>query len=279
MIRNSGIPKVIKEFDIQRDGLKATIVIIEPAFKIEDKSLSGKQILGNLERHGRRCYKSEDMISETSAIPFLEHAIRIGHFSIIEHEKITVSLIVDRGISHEWVRHRLAAYSQESTRYVNYGKRGFQYIYPFFFDMGSPEYQEWENGIIDAAFHYLKLLALGAKPQRARTLLPNSLKTELVATHNIRQWRHIFYQRGDKAAHEQYRQILLPICAEFQKRIPVLFDDLEIDWRNSVIKIKPKEEMLKILDRLAYWLEDTHYPAQDDISDLRKRIQNLVIAT
>lgn len=273
-INNNGNPELVESFEI--DG--ATISVIRPAFRIEDDLVHfGGRILKSLEAAGRTCYKSESKTTETSAYPFLEHAIEIGHFSIIEHEKVTVRLIIDRGISHEWVRHRLAAYSQESTRYVNYGKRGFQYIYPVFFEKDSPVYEEWKGAVADATRHYLKLLALGRKPQEARGVLPNSIKTELIATHNIRQWRHIFSQRGDKAAHSQFREILLPVLAEFQKFIPVLFDGFKIDWQNQVIKIKPKEEMVEMLNALER--EVSREDLKEAFGDLRRELQNIVLAT
>ena len=76
---------------------------------------------------------------------------------------------------------------------------------------------------------YNQLIELGATPQEARTVLPNSLKTEIVMTYNIREWRHFFKLRCSKGAHPQMREIAIPLLKEFQKRIPVLFDDIAIE--------------------------------------------------
>ena len=224
MVKTDGIPEIIEEIGI--NGAKITV--IAPAFKIEDE-IDSQKILENLEKYGRVCYKSEDRITPESAAAFLKGAMSRGHFSIIEHEKITVRVICDRGVTHEWVRHRLASYSQESTRYCNYGKLGFQYIYPFFFELGSPEYQEWKQAISEATLRYINLLKLGRSPQEARGVLPNSLKTEIIVTHNIREWRHFFYLRCAAGAHSQMREIAIPLLKTFQKEVPCLFDDFQIN--------------------------------------------------
>ena len=229
MIKTDGIPQVIESFKIGT----TKISVITPAFKIEDR-IDGKKILKALERYGRVCYKSEERITPESVGSFLKRAIERGHFSIIEHEKVTVRVICDRGVTHEWVRHRLASYSQESTRYCNYGKLGFQYIYPSFFEFDSLEYREWREAIKDATLHYLNLLKLGRSPQEARGVLPNSLKTEIIVTHNLREWRHFFYLRCSAEAHPQIREIAILLLKEFQKRIPVLFDDFKINEEKMI---------------------------------------------
>lgn len=205
--------------------------IIKPYFIIEDK-INGQKILKNLERYGRTCYKSEDKITPTSAKDFIKKILKMGHESIIEHEKVTVRVICDRGITHEWVRHRLASYSQESTRYCNYAKGKFgseiTLIEPFFFKDNKKKYQIWKKAMQESERAYLNLIKLGATPQEARSVLPNSLKTEIVITYNIRQWRHFFKLRCSPAAHPQMREITVPLLKEFQKRIPVLFDDFVI---------------------------------------------------
>lgn len=232
-IETNGIPKIVESFEIEG----ATINVVTPAFKIEDK-VDGNKLLKALEKYGRVCYKSEERTNLESAGIFIKNTMDRGHFSIIEHEKITVRVICDRGVSHEWVRHRIASYSQESTRYCNYGKLGFQYIYPSFFKLGSPEYLEWKEAIKDSSLHYLKLLKLGCSPQWARGVLPNSLKTEIIITHNLREWRHLFYLRCSVGAHPQIREIAIPILKQFQKRIPVLFDDFEIDKEEGTASTK-----------------------------------------
>lgn len=207
--------------------------IIKATFVIEDL-IDGEEILKKIERAGRTCYKSEDKITVDSAAKFVRMIRDLGHESIIEHEKITVRIICDRGVTHEIVRHRLASYSQESTRYCNYGKSKFgneiTVIEPCFWQSDSPQdkerYEIWEKAIEEAEKAYLKLIELGATPQEARSVLPNSLKTEIVTTMNIREWRHFFKLRTSNAAHPQMREIARPLLDEFKKRIPVLFDDI-----------------------------------------------------
>lgn len=208
--------------------------IIKPIFIIEDK-IDGNEILNKIERAGRTCYKSEDKISVDSSKQFIKKIMKIGHESVIEHEKITVRIICDRGVTHEIVRHRIASYSQESTRYCNYSNNKFgneiTVIEPSFWDKNSKKdkikYDIWKEALIKAEEAYLKLIELGATPQEARSVLPNSLKTEIVVTMNIREWRHFFKLRTSKAAHPQMQEIARPILDEFKKLIPVLFDDIE----------------------------------------------------
>ncbi|MDD2646670.1 MAG: FAD-dependent thymidylate synthase [Patescibacteria group bacterium] len=200
--------------------------VIKPSFIIEDE-VDGKKILKNLEKYARTCYKSEDKICEGSAEKLIANILKRGHESVIEHEKVTVRLICDRGVTHELVRHRLASYSQESTRYCDYHKKGsIQVIEPFFF-AGNPEkYAAWQKAMEDTEQAYNKLIELGATPQEARSVLPNSLKTEIVTTFNLREWRHFFKLRTSAAAHPQMREIIIPLLAEFKKRIPIIFDDI-----------------------------------------------------
>lgn len=203
--------------------------IIEPRFEIVDL-LDGNEMLKRIERAGRVCYKSEAGITNDSAIRFVKNIIRSGHESVIEHEKITVKIICDRGVSHEIVRHRIASYSQESTRYCNYYAEKFgnelTFIKPYFWNKDFAKYKIWENTMLYIEKAYMELIEAGAKPQEARSVLPNSLKTEIIVTMNLREWRHFFKLRADKAAHPQMRQIALPLLKEFQNEIPVIFDNL-----------------------------------------------------
>ena len=152
------------------------------------------------------------------------------HLSVIEHSFITVRVICDRGVSHEIVRHRLASYTQESTRYCNYSKGKFgneiTVIKPCFWDESSEEHRIWLETINYIEDSYNKLIALGAKPQEARSILPNSLKTEIVITMNLREWYHFFKLRTNTTAHPQMREIAMPLLKEFQKRIPIIFDGI-----------------------------------------------------
>ena len=183
-----------------------------------------------LERCGRVCYKSEDKITEGSAEKFIGMILKSGHESVLEHEKLTVKFICDRGVTHEIVRHRIASYSQESTRYCNYSKDKFgnelTFIRPCFWADDSEEYAVWKQAMEDIEKTYVKLISLGAKPEEARSILPNSLKTEIVCTMNLREWRHFFRLRTAERAHPQIREISVALLDELKKRIPVIFDDI-----------------------------------------------------
>lgn len=187
-------------------------------------------ILKSIELAGRTCYKSEDLIDQNSAKDFVQKILASGHHSVIEHINITVRFICDRGVSHELVRHRLASYSQESTRYANYSKQKFgreiTVVKPFFWKDGSLEYSVWLSAMKRAEEAYMKLIDAGASPEEARSVLPNSLKTEIVMTCNIREWRHVLSLRCSPAAHPQMRELMLPLLRELAGRIPVLFEDL-----------------------------------------------------
>ena len=203
--------------------------IIDPSFEILALP-EGESALRIIELAGRTCYKSEDKISAGTAPSFVARIVGSGHESVIEHSSATVRFITDRGVTHELVRHRLAAYSQESTRYANYAKDRFgseiTVIRPPFWPEDAPQYAIWKRSMEEAEAAYLALAAAGAKAQEARSVLPNSLKTEIVMTANFREWRHVFRLRCDAAAHPQIRQLMLPLLAEFHRRVPVLFDDL-----------------------------------------------------
>lgn len=201
--------------------------IIQPSVEI----MSATPFLTkNIEAAIRTCYKSEDRIEEGSDIKIIEAIKSNNHESCLEHGAITVRFICDRGVTHELVRHRIAAYSQESTRYCNYSKDKFDnqltFIEPFFFLGKKHEYNSWENMCSSSEASYFNLLRLGATPQEARSVLPNSLKTEIVMTANPREWRHVFTMRTSNAAHPQIRQVMCPLLAEFKKQWNVLFNDV-----------------------------------------------------
>jgi len=288
--------------------------VIKPGYKIMGIFPDEKDCLQWLERIGRTCYKSEDRITEESAPKFVRSILKLDrmdklhkrvrtiielghadkaveevmravqdmladppHESVIEHSLITVRFVFDRGISHEMVRHRLCAFSQESTRYCNYAKEkpikadyvggkcpdcgepiademeegeecvncrrvfnrpepGINVISPSFWDKepegsdGNKQYSRWFSALVIAQGQYDALIENGAKPQEARSVLPNSLKTEIVVTANFREWRHIFRLRTSKRAHPQMREVMVPLLKELQakKNLGLLFEDIEV---------------------------------------------------
>ena len=189
-----------------------------------------KDLLSIVERAGRTCYQSNDKITETSAEGFIRSIIRRGHEAVLEHGTISVLFVCDRGVTHEIVRHRLCAYCQESTRYCNYSKGKFgseiTVISPSFWHENSLEYKRWKLACEACERAYFDLLDLGCTPEEARTVLPNSLKTELVMTTNIREWRHFLKLRTDKAAHPQMRFLAQMALETLCSMYPVFFEDI-----------------------------------------------------
>jgi thymidylate synthase (FAD) len=185
----------------------------------------------NIESYGRVCYKSESVVTHESADPFIRKLIKSGHESVIEHEKITVKIICDRGVTHEIVRHRIASYSQESTRYCNYAQDKFgnelTFIKPCFWEKNSESFNIWRNQMEISENNYLKLISIGVQPEQARSILPNSLKTEIVVTMNLREWRHFFKLRTSKRAHPQMREIAIPLLKKMKELLPAIFYDIE----------------------------------------------------
>lgn len=220
--------------------LKANYEILTPI------SEGGITELKHIERIGRECYKSNDKITKdgTSAKKFVKMLIDAGHEAMIEHSTLSVYFTVDRGVTHEQVRHRVASFAQESTRYVNYslGKFGNE-INVIDISEGikldkkmskldaetiAEIWQEWYEAMVDAERHYMKMIELGATPQIARGVLPTSTKAGITITANYREWRHLFQLRTPTTAHPQFREVAIPLLEELKTKIPVIFDDIEV---------------------------------------------------
>lgn len=220
--------------------VKATYEILTPI------SEGGITELQHIERIGRVCYKSEDSITEDgkSAKKFVAMLIKAGHEAMIEHSSLSVKFTVDRGVSHELVRHRIASFAQESTRYCNYAKDKFGAECTYIDLTGGITLDnkmkgisadeidsvltEWKLAMEDAEKHYMKMLELGATPQIARSVLPNSTKTEITITANYREWRNFFKLRVPASAHPQMREVTIPLLTELKEVLPVIFDDIEV---------------------------------------------------
>ena len=206
--------------------------IVEAGYKILTPiSEGGIEELKKIELIGRSCYGSMDKITDDSAKDFVAGLIKRGHGSPIEHGSITVVFTIDRGVSHEFVRHRLASFMQASTRYLNYGTEKYgneiTVIDPHpFIERGSLAYDIWEDGCLASEQRYMQLLEAGCKPEMARSVLPNSLMTTLTITANYREWRHILSLRCSERAHPQIREVCRPLLAELKEKLPVLFDDI-----------------------------------------------------
>ena len=198
-------------------------------------------VLDTIEKVGRTCYKSEHMITEDSAEGFVRRLIQRGHEAMIEHGSVTMRFINDRGVSHEEVRHRIASFGQESTRYCNYSKDKFDGEVTYIdiergmeldatvsklpFEVKLAIIHEWMVACLDAERHYMRMLELGATPQIARSVLNNSTKTELCITMNFREWRHFIRLRNDHTAHPQMREVAQQALDMLYEKYPVFFEE------------------------------------------------------
>lgn len=194
-------------------------------------SNGGIEELQKIERAARTCYKSEDKITEDgeSAKKLVKMLIERGHEAMLEHSQLSVWLLTDRAVSHELVRHRVASFAQESQRYCGYdnGKFGNEItvVKPSWMERCSPQYRIWKSSCERAETAYMDLIAEGCTPQEARSVLPNSTKTEIVVTANYREWRHILKLRANKAAHPDMQYIMLALQSFLRQKIPVVFDE------------------------------------------------------
>lgn len=219
------------------------MILVKPSFEILTHT---EDALKLMERAGRTCYKSEDKITDDSADKFVRMVSSRGHLSVVEHATMTVKFVCDRGVTHELVRHRLAAYSQESTRYCCYSKSKFgnqiTVVIPPWYDLQPAEYVDddsvkvkllstnvsstasnWLNAMRQAEIHYIRAITNGESSQQARSMLPNSLKTEIVMTANFREWIHVFNLRCSQSAHPQIVEIMTPLRDECRKKWPAVF--------------------------------------------------------
>lgn len=247
--------------------------IIKPSVTIlTDISDGGIKELQFIEQAARTCYKSEDKITENgeSAKALIKRLISSGHEAMLEHSSLSVKFVVDRGVSHEIVRHRLFSFAQESTRYCNYSKGKFgselTFIEPCFWGGDQFCYDLWLFACSKAEYYYLEMLKAGATPQEARAVLPNSVKTELIGTGNYREWRHFFKLRTDKAAHPQMREVAIPLLKELQQRIPIIFDDIGADAEQMVHNKEGRP--------LAYWYAPASYKSEEYCSNCHERTRS-----
>lgn len=251
--------------------------IVEPHITVID-DINGKEIIKKLNRSARKCYQSEPKGPDENLI---RNIIKSGHTSVLEHVSITFDIITSRDISHELVRHRIASYSQESTRYVKYDN--IEFIKPITIDEDTVIYDYWKTACEDSEQRYIELLDYGCKPQNARSVLNNSLKTEIRVTMNIRALRNFFQLRCDKAAHPDMKRIAIPMMLALRSRIPVVFDDIAYDeefineylneyteyvtfYHENVIEkpIKRKHTLLEVLGKIPDEIIDKSYKISFD---------------
>lgn len=201
---------------------------IEPAITPAD----ALAIIRKIESAARTCYKSEPASegNQDASRAFVRKLVQVlKHESVMEHASITVRFICDRGVSHELVRHRLAAYSQESTRYCNYAGYKFGGHITLIHPAGLTPNQRFRRECLYLEIQNIYNIEVGegVSPQIARGILPNALKTEIVMTANIREWRHVFRMRAKPPAHPQMVELMAPLLKELQETLPELFDDIK----------------------------------------------------
>jgi thymidylate synthase (FAD) len=197
--------------------------------QVEFTQQTGIGLLRKIEWNARISHGSEDAQTPDSYKRFIQFVVmEKGDWSVVEHATATVDTLIDRGISHEWVRHRLCSFTQSSTRFINYVKKmPPSFISPFTGEAGEVGAEAaWLCAIEDAEKWYRKLIAEGCAPQIARSVFPNGLATRISTTCNLRNWRHLLLMRTSKEAHPQFRQVSIPLLAEFQAKIPLLYDDI-----------------------------------------------------
>lgn len=206
--------------------------VIEPSVELINP-VPYEVAMNTIEIAGRTCYKSEENMSDNTSEGFISRIIKRGHESVLEHVSITARFICDRGVSHEIVRHRIGAYSQESTRYCNYSENKFgneiTVIKPCFWSESDNEYGIWEISCKEDEENYISLIRdHNSTPQEARAVLPNSLKTTIIVTYNFREWRHFLRLRCNPASHPQMRQVAFMALKELKTKYPVFFFDFEV---------------------------------------------------
>lgn len=228
----------------------------------------GIALLRKIEWAARVSHRSEDAQKADSYERFIRTVVLDhGDWSVVEHATVSVDMLVDRGVTHELVRHRLFSYTQESTRFVNYDKKmETSFIYPIpdvscsfclacealAFNVPAwthesphgrvpcPYNPAWLSTITDVRMKYTGLLSDGWRPQEARSVLPNALASRIIVTGNLRNWRHVFLMRTTREAHPQMRQVMIPLLQEFQQKIPILFEDIAPDARQVDNLRKPR---------------------------------------
>jgi thymidylate synthase (FAD) len=218
------------------------VKLISPTFDIvnPESQNAGVAMLRRIETFARISHRSEDRQTADSWERFIQAVVlQHGDWSVTEHCSATVIFRLDRGVTHELVRHRIGAYTQESTRFVNYGNKEIEFIVPEFAD-NEIAFKSWQNSVSEAEVSYKLLLKYGAAPQIARSVLPNATASTIAVTYNLRNWRHVFMMRTTKETHPDLRRVMIPLLQEFQQRIPLLYDDIEPELKQSISQSRPR---------------------------------------
>ena len=225
-----GNEKSVEEERTMEETSIPLLSIVKQNHKILTRiSDGGMAELRAIENISRDCYDSINTGGDEQTLEFIKKRIKDGHLSILEHLNLTVRFTTDRGIANELVRHRLASFTQESTRYCNYSKSGLSVVEPVDF-MGDPlspvDLAIWQDSMTNAATNYKLLVDRGVPIQLARDVLPTCTATKITVTANYREWRHILSLRTAPNAHPKMRALMIPLLEELKQRLPVIFDDI-----------------------------------------------------
>ncbi|MDO8357237.1 MAG: FAD-dependent thymidylate synthase [Nitrospirota bacterium] len=199
----------------------------DPDKQEEFTEVDGIRLVRKVEHYARISHRSEEAQTAISWDRFLRAVVlNKGDWSVVEHASLSVTFYVDRGITHEIVRHRLASYTQESTRFVNYAKKmSPSFIYPRPQDLEQDP--DWKIAIEACEDGYQRLIAKGWTAQEARSVFPNALGSKIAMTCNLRNWRHYLLMRSTREAHPQMRQVIDPLLLKLKATIPIFFEDIE----------------------------------------------------
>jgi len=208
--------------------IKSTVNLLKP-----ENIIAGVECLRFIEHMARISHRSEEKQTLDSWERFIKAVVlEHGDWSVVEHASATAIFRVNRGVTHELVRHRLFSFTQESTRFVNGRKSypsGLEFILP---EVDKSEFAS--AALLAAEQAYLQFLDLGWRPQEARAVLPNALAATIAVTGNLRNWRHLLLMRTSKETHPDFKQVTLPLLAMFKERVPLLFDDIEQEQKQSL---------------------------------------------
>ena len=195
------------------------------------------EMLKNMELAARTCYKSEDKIAEGTDEKIIRMLRKKKHEAMLEFGWVHVHITTNRFVSHQIVRHRLSSFAQESQRYVNYNKKGLSFIEPLGYeDWATPVRKSFIFACQGAETAYNSLIEQGLRPEEARAVLPNAVKTEIHMASNIRQWRNVFNLRCSIKADPQIRELFLPILKDFNEVLPALFEDIAEKYLPEPVK-------------------------------------------
>lgn len=184
-----------------------------------------------IELAGRTCYLSFQKVAKDSEKKFIRFLIQSGHASVLEHAYATFRLQnISRSLTHQLVRHRVASYSQQSQRYVD--EKNFGYVIPDSIRKNKQALALYQKFMHHSKEIYTQLREMNIVKEDARFVLPNGVKTEIVISANLREFRHIFKLRCHIKAQWEIRQVCIKMLEILKKKAPTVFEDFQINDTN-----------------------------------------------